>query len=70
MPRIYTRRYLFVHEDDGQHVARAETLWVWVDFATGRPARIPSEVAASFPIVTNDDAEVVALGPGFAIDVM
>jgi len=62
--RSSTRRYLFVREGDGQHVARAETLWVWVDFATGRPARIPGEVVASFPIVPDDDSEVVALGAG------
>ena len=62
--RSSTRRYLFVREGDGQHVARAETLWVWVDFTTGRPTRIPSEVAASFPIVADDDPEVVALGAG------
>jgi len=62
--RSSTRRYLFAREGDGQHVARAETLWVWVDFATGRPARIPSEVAASFPIVADDDPEVTALGAG------
>ena len=62
--RSSTRRYLFVREGDGQHVARAETLWVWVDFATGRPARIPGEVMASFPIVPDDDSEVVALGAG------
>lgn len=62
--RSSTRRYLFVRESDGQHIARAETFWVWVDFATGRPARIPSEVAASFPIVADDDPEVLALGAG------
>jgi acyl-CoA thioester hydrolase len=62
--RSSTRRYLFVRESDGQHVARAETLWVWVDFASGRPARIPGEVVASFPIVADDDPEVTALGAG------
>ena len=62
--RSSTRRYLFVRDSDGQHIARAETLWVWVDFATGRPARIPSEIAASFPIVPDDDPEVLALGAG------
>ena len=62
--RSSTRRYLFAREGDGQHVARAETLWVWVDFATGRPARIPGEVVASFPIVPDDDSEVLALGAG------
>jgi acyl-CoA thioester hydrolase len=56
--RSSTRRYLFLRDSDSQHIARAETLWVWVDFATGRPARIPSEVAASFPIVADDDPEV------------
>ena len=62
--RSSTRRYRFEREGDGQPVARAETLWVWVDFATGRPARIPSAVANSFPVVADDDPEVVALGAG------
>jgi acyl-CoA thioester hydrolase len=62
--RSSTRRYLFAREGDGQHVARAETLWAWVDFATGRPARIPSEVVASFPVVQDDDPEILALGAG------
>ena len=62
--RSSTRRYRFVREHDGQRIARAETLWVWVDFATGRPARIPAEVAASFPIVADDDPEVMTLDAG------
>jgi acyl-CoA thioester hydrolase len=33
---------------DGAVVARAATLWAFVDFATGRPRRIPKEVAAAF----------------------
>ena len=62
--RSSTRRYLFVRAHDGQRIARAETLWVWVDFATGRPARIPAEVAASFPVVADDDPEVTTLDAG------
>jgi acyl-CoA thioester hydrolase len=60
--RSSPRRYLFVREDGGQHIARAETLWVWVNFATGRPARIPSEVAAAFVILADDDPDIAALG--------
>lgn len=55
------RRYLFRRESDGATVARAETLWVFVDFASGRPTHIPPEVAAAYPIVPDDDPEVLAL---------
>jgi acyl-CoA thioester hydrolase len=55
------RRYLFVRENDSLPVAEAETLWVFVDFATGRPVRIAPEVVAAFPIVPDDDPELVAL---------
>jgi hypothetical protein len=33
-------------------------------FTSGRLARIPSEVVSAFPIVSDDDAELVALIPG------
>lgn len=55
------RRYRFLREDDGVAVARAETLWVYVDFESGRPVRIPAEVRADFPVVPDDDPELVAL---------
>ena len=55
------RRYLFQRESDQAPVAKAETLWVFVDFATGRPLQIPPEVAAAYPIVTEDDPDVIAL---------
>jgi acyl-CoA thioester hydrolase len=32
-------------------LATAETRWAFVDFRTGRPARIPREIAAAFPIL-------------------
>lgn len=59
--RTSTRRYLFVRESDDTPIVSAETLWVYVDFATGRPARIAPEVASAFTIVADDDPEVVAL---------
>jgi acyl-CoA thioester hydrolase len=61
--RSSPRRYLFVRENDRLAVATAETLWVFVDFTSGRLARIPSEVVSAFPIVSDDDAELVALIP-------
>ena len=59
--RTSTRRYLFVRESDGATVVSAETLWVYVDFATGRPTRIAPQVASSFTILGDDDPQVLAL---------
>jgi acyl-CoA thioester hydrolase len=55
--RSTPRRYLFVREDDGQLVARAETRWVFVDLATGRRRPLPEALLASFESVP-DEAEV------------
>lgn len=35
------RHYTVRRADDGELLARAHVLWVWVDLATGRPIRIP-----------------------------
>jgi len=56
-----TRRYAFMRDDDGAAIARAETRWVFVDFESGRPVRIPAEVRDDFPVVPDDDPELVAL---------
>jgi len=61
--RTSARRYLVLREQDGVAVAKAETLWVFVDFRSGRPVRIPPEVVAAFPVVPDDDAELAALTP-------
>src|SRR5262249_16772629 len=37
---------------EGPVVARAATLWAFVDLATGRPKRIPPEIVADFMRVT------------------
>ena len=50
------RRYLFHRARDAQVVARAETLWVFVDYATGAPLRIPAELRSAFETATEVEA--------------
>jgi acyl-CoA thioester hydrolase len=45
------RRYEIVRADDQEILAVAETKWAFIDYATGRPTRIPEEVISSFPLV-------------------
>jgi acyl-CoA thioester hydrolase len=40
----------------GQVVARAATLWVFVDFESGKPRKIPDDVRAAFGPATGDVA--------------
>jgi acyl-CoA thioester hydrolase len=42
------RHYTIRRVVDGELLARAYVLWVWVDLATGRPIRIPAEFIADF----------------------
>ncbi len=37
-----------------QLAARAQTLWAWINYRTGRPGRIPPEVASAFPVVAEE----------------
>ncbi|GHT10811.1 hypothetical protein FACS1894170_03570 [Planctomycetales bacterium] len=46
-----TRQYRIIRISDDQLVARGETLWCFVNMATGKPARIPPEVAEAFTVV-------------------
>jgi acyl-CoA thioester hydrolase len=55
--RSTPRRYLFVRESDRRILARAETLWVFVDLESGRRCKLPTELIAAFEVVA-DDAEV------------
>ena len=52
------RRFLFQREGDARAVATAQTRWAFVDFASGRPARIAPEVASAFPVVADADPEL------------
>lgn len=48
---ISIRCYRIVRLADEQLLATAETKWAFVDYATGRPARIPREIANSYHVV-------------------
>lgn len=45
------RRYHILRQADSTLLAKAETMWAFVSYATLRPARIPREIAVSFPVV-------------------
>ena len=47
------RRYS-IRRDGGDLLAEAETKWAFIDFRTGRPARIPADIARAFPVVRED----------------
>jgi acyl-CoA thioester hydrolase len=57
------RRYLFYRAADRTVVARAETLWVFVDLRTGAPVRIPAELRSAFEVVA-DDGEALQVARG------
>lgn len=37
-----------VRDESGRVCAKGATVWVWIDYKTGRPIRIPKEMAESF----------------------
>ena len=45
------RKYLFSRKEDRRVLARAETVWVYVDFKTGRPRKIDAEVIQKFTLL-------------------
>jgi len=48
------RRTLIRRLRDGRVVARAATLWAFIDFAAGRPRRIPDAIKAAFGLIRSD----------------
>jgi acyl-CoA thioester hydrolase len=46
-----TRTYRFVRISDDKVIAKAETLWVFVNLSTGKPTRLPKIVADAFVVV-------------------
>ena len=44
-----TRVYRIIRPSDGQLLAQARTLWAFVNYATGKPTRIPPEIAGALP---------------------
>jgi acyl-CoA thioester hydrolase len=62
--RTTPRRYLFVRDSDRAVLAIAETVWVFVDLATGRRRPIPPELLAAFDPVPEDHEVRKMLGLG------
>jgi len=56
-PRQSARRYLFWRRADRVVLAEAETQWVFIDLATGRPTKVPESLRTAFELV-EDDKEV------------
>jgi acyl-CoA thioester hydrolase len=48
----YTRSYRIVRPSDGELLATGETVWAFIDYETGKPARIVSEIDDAFPDVS------------------
>ena len=55
------RRMLIRRVRDGAVVARAATLWAFIDFASGRPRRIPDDIKAAFGPAAADVAAAAAV---------
>lgn len=62
--RASLRRYLFVHTQERVVLAQAETMWIFVDARTGRPAEIPPELRSAFPVLADDDPAIAEIAPG------
>jgi acyl-CoA thioester hydrolase len=46
-----TRVYRVLRRSDGAVLAKGETNWAFINYATGKPTRIPPEIAGAFPIM-------------------
>jgi acyl-CoA thioester hydrolase len=44
------RRYEISNAADGRLVCRGLTIWVWINYTTGRPARVPEKVYAAYGV--------------------
>ncbi len=55
------RRYLVWRARDREVLARAETLWVYVDARTGRAARIPDDFRREFAVITDENVALARL---------
>jgi acyl-CoA thioester hydrolase len=42
------RRYEIFRKSDGKKVCQGLTLWVWINYKTGRPSRIPDALIKDF----------------------
>lgn len=45
---VTSERHTRIEKGDGTVAVRAKTLWAMIDFATGRPRRVPREIREAF----------------------
>jgi acyl-CoA thioester hydrolase len=51
MKKVTSKRlYRIFRRSDRELLAKAETHWAFVDYATGKPTRIPVEISRAFPV--------------------
>lgn len=48
------RRYLFWRERDGKVLARGETVWTFVEMASGRPRPVPQGFIDAFNVIADE----------------
>jgi acyl-CoA thioester hydrolase len=62
--QVSPRHYLFWRERNRKVLARAQTVWVFVDAETGRASRIPDDFRAAFEVVPDEKDLLRALKTG------
>jgi acyl-CoA thioester hydrolase len=51
MKKVTSKRvYRILRRSDRAVLAKAETNWAFIDYATGKPTRVLPEIAAAFPV--------------------
>ena len=51
MKKVTSKRvYRILRRSDREVLAKAETNWAFVNYATGKPTRIPPEITGAFPV--------------------
>lgn len=58
------RHYLFWRERDRKVLARARTLWVFIDTEAGKPRIIPQDFREAFEVVANEQEALRVLRAG------
>lgn len=54
---FYGHRNFYVTDAQGEEIARANSLWVYINFETKKPARIPNEIASRYDEVIQEPLE-------------
>jgi acyl-CoA thioester hydrolase len=60
--RVSPRKTLFLRQADRRILARAETRWIFVDLASGRPQMIPAALRTAFAAIVSEEAALEDVG--------